>query len=338
MTGVIRDDSIDRTVTAAFDSLVEPCFVCSRSGTLVYCNDRFEAVTGYDGDGNTNVSDCFSEAVRIDAACDAVLDTGEPTTVEATLAVEDVEGTATGSYELSLNRVETDDGVVGVAGIGRESTATDTPERLRRQNERLEEFASIVSHDLRNPLQVATAQLELARDECDSDRLDRVDAVLARIDRLIHDSLTLARSGGRPDDPADVDLVTQVESVWDGLDTAAATLDVEASPAELGSVSADPARFGLLLTNLLENAPKHGGPGVTVTVGTTETGFYVADDGPGLTVEDREYVFESGYSTSDDGTGFGLAIARRIARAHGWEVHATESDDGGARFEVTGVF
>jgi len=76
---------------------------------------------------------------------------------------------------------------------------------------------------------------------------------------------------------------------------------------------------------------------VTVTVGSLEDGFYVADDGPGIPEADREKVFESGYSTDGDGTGLGLAIVRRIAQAHGWDVTLTTSESGGARFEFHGV-
>jgi len=51
----------------------------------------------------------------------------------------------------------------------------------------------------------------------------------------------------------------------------------------------------------------------------------------------RDDVFDAGYSTLEDGTGFGLAIVTEIAEAHGWTVGITESDRGGARFEITGV-
>ena len=62
-------------------------------------------------------------------------------------------------------------------------------------------------------------------------------------------------------------------------------------------------------------------------------GFAVADDGPGIPADDRDRVFESGYTTGD-GTGLGLAIVKTIAEAHGWTVSVTESDAGGARFVV----
>ena len=66
-------------------------------------------------------------------------------------------------------------------------------------------------------------------------------------------------------------------------------------------------------------------------------GFYVADNGPGVPGELRESVFEPGYTTAEEGSGFGLAIVSRIAAAHGWDVTLTESADGGARFEFAGV-
>jgi signal transduction histidine kinase len=84
---------------------------------------------------------------------------------------------------------------------------------------------------------------------------------------------------------------------------------------------------------------RHGGDDVTVRVGRLAdgTGFYVEDDGPGIPDADRDGVFHRGYSTSDEGTGFGLAIVATIADAHGWTVTATAGADGGARFEVTVV-
>lgn len=93
------------------------------------------------------------------------------------------------------------------------------------------------------------------------------------------------------------------------------------------------------LENLFRNAIDHGGESVTVTVGVLddENGFYVSDDGPGIPDEDREDVFDSGFSTHQDRTGFGLAIVKRICEAHSWQISVTESEAGGARFEITGI-
>lgn len=91
------------------------------------------------------------------------------------------------------------------------------------------------------------------------------------------------------------------------------------------------------MENLIHNAIEHAGEDVTVLVGTTETGFYVEDDGPGIPKDERDDVFETGYSTAHDGTGLGLSIVQQITESHGWELDLTEGPMGGARFEVTDV-
>jgi signal transduction histidine kinase len=87
-----------------------------------------------------------------------------------------------------------------------------------------------------------------------------------------------------------------------------------------------------------DNAVERGNGDVDVRVGRlADAGFYVADDGPGIPPEEREKVFEWAYSLGGDDTGFGLAIVRQIAEAHGWAIAVTESESGGARFEFRGV-
>ncbi|OYR87840.1 sensor histidine kinase, partial [Halorubrum distributum] len=98
------------------------------------------------------------------------------------------------------------------------------------------------------------------------------------------------------------------------------------------------------------NSVEHGSDDVTVVVGdispmytTTRagavlpSGFFVEDDGPGIPEAERDRVFEVGYTTDRDGTGFGLNIVSEVASAHGWEVAVSEGSRGGARFEITGV-
>ena len=204
---------------------------------------------------------------------------------------------------------------------------------LQRQNDRLEEFAGVVSHDLRNPLEVARGRTELAREECDSDHLEAVERAHDRMTALIDDLLTLAREGKPVTDAEAVDLGQVVGSCWRTVDTGEATLRTDAEEM----LRADEGRLRQLLENLMRNAVEHGGDDVTVTVGSLPGGFYVADDGPGIGPEQREEVFDAGYSTSRSGTGFGLRIVEQVADAHGWSVRVVESEEGGARFEVTGV-
>jgi signal transduction histidine kinase len=143
--------------------------------------------------------------------------------------------------------------------------------------------------------------------------------------------LGLARQGKRVDDTTTVSLGDLVTQAWGCVDyDGNATLD----RGDLPTVEADRERLRALLENLFRNAHEHAGPEPTVTVESLpDGGFAVADDGPGVPTEERDSVFEHGYSTSESGTGFGLSIVNTVAQAHGWDVSLTESESGGARFE-----
>lgn len=230
-----------------------------------------------------------------------------------------------------------DDGeITELLAIARDISERKEREReLRRQNERLEEFSSVVSHDLRNPLNVAMGELELAQRECDSEHLDSVERAHDRMEALVDDILTLAQNGDRVSGFEAVDLGSLVERCWRNVETAESTVIVQVD----STIRVDPSRAKQLLENLFRNAVEHGNESVQITVGPVgdTAGFYVADDGPGIPPSQRENVFETGFSTAEHGTGFGLSIVKRIAEAHGWSVDLTESESGGARFEFTGV-
>jgi PAS domain S-box-containing protein len=204
---------------------------------------------------------------------------------------------------------------------------------LERKTERLDEFASIVSHDLRNPLSVAAGNLELARDDCESPHLESIERAHDRMRALIEELLTLAREGEAVTETETVNLATVVRECWEIVETAEASLTIETETDR--TVVADKPRLKQLLENLIRNAVEHGGSTVDVTVGGLDNGFYIEDNGPGIPEDDAAAVFEAEYSTNDEGTGFGLSIVQRIAEAHGWTIHVTNS--GGARFEITGV-
>jgi len=229
-----------------------------------------------------------------------------------------------------------DDGtLIGARGAFQDITERKEREReLQRTNARLEEFASVVSHDLRNPLTVAQAALELGRESGAAEDFDRIKAAHKRMNALIDDLLTLARNGQQVDETQPIVLQTLLESVCETLPNDRATIDIALGDYRL---EGDEARLRQLIENLLSNALTHGGDDVTIRVGRLESrdGFYVADDGPGIPPAIREEIFDQGYSTTSEGTGFGLAIVKGIAEAHGWTVGVTESEDGGARFEVT---
>jgi PAS domain S-box-containing protein len=208
--------------------------------------------------------------------------------------------------------------------------------RLKRQNERLEEFTGVVSHDLRSPLNTARGSLDLLSAEQDGPNVERIDRAIARMETLVEDLLTLARQGKTVDRRTEVSLATLARRAWETVPTPGASLSVEEG---LGRAAVDESRLEEAFENLFRNAVDHAGPQTTVRVGplATDAGFYVADNGPGIPADQRERVFDHGYTTSDEGTGLGLAIIKRIIEAHGWELDVTTSTDGGARFEVTGV-
>ncbi|WP_435063700.1 sensor histidine kinase [Halobaculum sp. EA56] len=202
---------------------------------------------------------------------------------------------------------------------------------LERQNERLDRFVSAVSHDLRNPLNVATGRLDLVAEECDSPHLEDVANAHRRMERLIEDLLAYARAGTESIDRTTVDLSEAFAESWSTLGADGATLTVETDRR----IHADADRFRQLAENLLTNAIQHGG--TAVTVGDLDGGFYVEDDGEGISKSEYETVFDAGVTTREVGSGFGLSIVEQVVDGHGWEIRVTDGSEGGARFEITGV-
>lgn len=245
-------------------------------------------------------------------------------------------------YDLSISSIDDGHGYpAGWTVVVHDVTERVRREReLERKNRKLDEFASVVSHDLRNPLTVSKGYLELLEEEYDPAYVRTVAESHERMEQLIDDVLTLARQGQRGLDPEPVALGDVASEAWSTVETAGATLSV----VDERTIDADRTQLRQLLENLFRNAVDHGrrsGAGtddseLTVTVGDCEGGFFVADSGAGFEGEPDE-IFESGYTTSEHGTGLGLSIVADICEGHGWAVTATEGSDGGARFEITGV-
>jgi PAS domain S-box-containing protein len=213
---------------------------------------------------------------------------------------------------------------------------TDRKEReeaLVTQNRRLEQFTDTISHDLRNPLNVANTRLELLADEYEGEHLEPIERAHDRMEALLEDLLAVAREGEDATDHEPVTLERIATQCWDTVETGDASLVVEQD----ATVQGDEGRLKQLFDNLFRNAIEHAGTDVTVTLGVLDDGFYVADDGPGLPPDEQAQVFDPGVSTTTGNTGFGLTIVDQIVRDHGWEIRATESTEGGARFEITGV-
>jgi len=231
----------------------------------------------------------------------------------------------------------TDEAILNVftAALAEVIDRVDYERELQERNDRLENFASVVSHDLRNPLSVADGYLELARETGSQAHLDEVECAHDRMARIIDDLLWLAREGRTIGELRPTSLPDVVERAWEHTDAPDATLRVDCT----ADIAADPDRLQQLFENLFRNAREHAGDGVAVRVGQIGDGpdFFVEDDGPGVPEAERDRVFDASYTTAEDGTGYGLSIVETVTEAHGWNLRLTESGTGGARFEIRGV-
>jgi signal transduction histidine kinase len=211
----------------------------------------------------------------------------------------------------------------------------------------IDQVSSVISHDLRNPLDVAKAHLRAARETGDAEHFDAVASAHKRMEQIIQDVLTITRDRTAVDPTDHISIETAAKDAWESVNSEDATLEISDT---LPTAKVDIDRIQRLFENLYRNAIDHGSDkedqtgkqeqagngerGVTITVGALEDGFYVADDGPGISPGEQNKVFDPGYSTRDDGTGLGLPIVDRIVAAHGWELTLTTAMSGGARFEI----
>ena len=215
----------------------------------------------------------------------------------------------------------------------RKEQLTRRTDELERRNEQLDDFANVVTPDLRNPLSVAVGHLDLAEETGESDHFDSVRSAHDRMRAIIDDVLAMARQTKALDETEPVELAGVAHRAWDHVDSSEATLETDVDIV----VEGDPGRLSQLFENLYRNAIDHGGPAVTVRVETIADGFAVEDDGKGIPTGQRRAIFERGYTTSDGGTGFGLSIVESIVQAHGWDIDVTDGRTGGARFEITAI-
>jgi len=306
----------------------DPVYTVDEAGVFTIINDAMETLSGYDQ------GDLIGEHISQVMTPTGVHD-GEELIADL-LANED---RANGTFEMDIVTADgeeipcenhialltTEDGAFrGTAGVIRD--ITDRKQRERR----LEQFASVVSHDLRSPLTVVQGRLDHVIQTGETAHLEDAADAARRMERLIEDLLTLAREGQRVGEKKSVAVDVVAEEAWDSLQTGDATLTIDTT----AQVEADCNRLRELFENLFANAIEHGGPSVTVQVLDTDAGFAVADDGDGIPNERHDDVFERGFTTSDDGTGFGLAIVDTIVQAHDWSISASESTAGGARFDI----
>jgi PAS domain S-box-containing protein len=308
--------------------------VYDRTGAFVYVNDAYAAMLGQDVD--TLVRTPIWE-VNPAIEPERFEDYWDSFTPGSTRRREAVHQRADGSelhVETHTTAIEADGKTYHVGTITDISERVEGWAELEREHERLEQFASVVSHDLRNPLNVAIGRLQLVDQECNSDHIGAIERSLEEMEELIDNVVSLARDGSRLTEPERVALSDAATTAWSMVSTQDAGFELADS---LGVVESTEQRLTELFKHLMRNALDHAGPDVTIRVGTTEQGFFVEDDGDGIDDDVIDNALEDGYTTAANATGFGLTIVEEIADAHEWTVQLTESSTGGARVEISGV-
>jgi signal transduction histidine kinase len=219
---------------------------------------------------------------------------------------------------------------------------------LEARNAELERFTYVVSHDLKSPLVTVRGFLSYVERDAQAGRLDRVESDLARIRaatgrmaQLLDDLLELSRTGriDRPhEDVPFEEVVREARSLAEGrLSARGVRIEVE---GPLPAVRGDRRRLVELVQNLLDNAAKFAGdrPEPAVWIGARDAGagagqvtLYVRDNGIGIDAAHQDRVFELFHRLDPaiEGTGLGLALARRIVETHGGRIWVESGGGGG---------
>lgn len=227
----------------------------------------------------------------------------------------------------------------------------DAKAQLERSNEELQRFATVASHDLREPLRVVSGFAELLGKryggQLEGEGARFVKAItggVERMDEMISDLLAYARAGrsDRPREPVDCnELVAEtLASLQVAITEAGADVDV----AKLPTVTADRGALRQLFQNLIANGVKFAAdeaPRVSIWAAEVPGGwrFTVRDNGIGIDPADAERVFGMFtrlHSTERyPGTGVGLAVCQRIVEAHGGRIWVEAAPSGGSQFMFT---
>jgi len=337
LRGSIHDITEHREREQRFRAFVERSTdvisIVDADGRFTYQSPSLERVLGYDPE--ETIGDLAFEYMHPDDREDIVTQFAQSVSdPDASPVMEYRARHADGSWrwiEARGNNQLENPAVRGYVVNSRDVTdRIEREQELERQNERLAAFARVVSHDLRNPLERARGRLDSL--PCDRDDVAPIAAALDRCQTLIDDLLTLARDDDRTGDPEPVVLADAARRCWSTATTGRATLDVDTTR----TILADRDQLERLLDTLIRNAIDHGPPDVTVIVGWSGDGFYVADTGPGVPVAERERALDVEWAPTVDETTLGLPIVERIADAHGWTLAVTDGERG-TRLEVTGV-
>ncbi len=254
--------------------------------------------------------------------------------------------------EIGLNPIDTSEGTFVLAAIVDITERKRMESDLRRSNAELEEFASVASHDLQEPLRKISTFADLLASRYRSRIDDKADHYIrtivdsaGRLRDLIHDLLTYSRVGRTELDREPTDLSAVLADVVEDLHLEIQDKNASViASGELPIVPYHPKLAYLLLKNLVSNAIKYHGeapPQVEISAEETETEWVVRcrDNGIGIA---REYLvkifepFQRLHSRREyPGTGIGLAVCRKIVERHGGRIWAESEAGRGSTFVFT---
>ncbi|WP_336358148.1 histidine kinase N-terminal 7TM domain-containing protein [Haloarcula sp. CGMCC 1.6347] len=323
------------------ESLNSAVFVVDTDDTIIEANDVGRKLLGDETIVGQSVDDALETSPELLEKYRGLNDDAEET--QAVIEQRDR------FFDVQLTPLyDSHDALVGRVFLIHEITEQKEREReLERRNQQLDQFAAVLSHDLRNPLNVASGRLALARERNDPEEFDRVEEAHDRMSSLIDEVLAFARDE-KTTDRVELQLSALAKAAWGHVDTGEATLRIDGDRVIVGDRDQLLQLFENVFRNSVEHGSTssrtgaddsvgHGGAGVTIRVDATPDGFTISDNGPGVPPEEREEIFTHGVTSSESGTGLGLAIVQHVVESHGWDVEMTESQPGGAKLVISGL-
>lgn len=233
----------------------------------------------------------------------------------------------------------------------RQGVLQSQQEELARSNKELEQFGSMVSHDLSTPLRTISGRMGMLKrrhsDELSPKAVEMVDAAATEVDRLgnmLASLMRYSKVGGEEVNRRDVDLQQMAEEAIASLEPIIelAKAKVKVKGSTLPIIQAEPSLVRELLQNLISNSVRHGGPAVEVEIEGrlrgSERVFVIRDNGPGIPESERERLFKifaRGSEAEGEGDGIGLAICALVVKKHGGKIWVEDGRSGGAEFHFT---
>jgi len=351
----LRDVTEQRRAEKRFQALIENVSdvvtVVDEDGIIRYASPSTYTVLGYRPEDRLGESlfetiddaDRSSAVERFNALCE-----GPQTETRFEYRVRHRDGSRLVLEGIAVDLRDTS--LIGnIVLYSRDVTERNDREReLERTNRRLEEFAGVVSHDLQTPLARAQTYVQFAESSPSQADFQAIQRAHLRMEHMITNLLTMAQAGATLTDPSPVEIESVALEAWEVTQTRDTTLECNLDDG--WTVMGDREQLLHLFENLFQNSVEHG-PRRNRTEGADtdsqlrvrvshrcddpDQGFIIEDNGVGIPTEQRQFVFERGHTTSQDGTGFGLSIVRDVIEAHGWHIDLREGIDGGTGFEIS---